>query len=130
MQNIHTLWYVTKLLHINNFVHSWYSHPPLPPPGLEGHRSYVWVPHDPPVEEKLPGNFDNNVAEEPNDRKTHIGDDDSEKYIDPHAINYMDLPKSADLIDTHINASEEGVAWVIILLKIIYIYFTHWTFFQ
>lgn len=82
----------------------------MPLPGLEGHGSYVWVPHDATVEEEdRPTNLPNDVTE---DRMT--GSDDDE-YIDPLAADYTDFPEDNDFDDNHIsvNEEEEEIVWVI-----------------
>jgi hypothetical protein len=80
-----------------------YRRPPLPPPGLDGRGSYVWVPHDAPVEEEnTPTNLTDHIAE---DRMT--SSDDEDEYIDPHAADYMDIPEDIDFDNTHISVNEE-----------------------
>jgi hypothetical protein len=80
-----------------------YRRPPLPPPGLDGRGSYVWVPHDAPVEkENTPTNLPDHIAE---DRMT--GSDDEDEYIDPHAADYTDIPEDIDFDNTHISVNEE-----------------------
>ena len=89
-----------------------YRRPPLPPPSLDGRGSYVWVPHDAPVEEEnTPTNLTDHIAE---DRMT--GSDDEDEYIDPHAADYTDIPEDIDFDNTHIsvNEEEEDVVWVIL----------------
>ena len=87
---------------INSFSNI-YRRPPLPPPGLDGRGSYVWVPHDTPVEEEnTPTNLTDHIAE---DRMT--GSDDEDEYIDPHAADYTDIPKDIDFDNSHISVNEE-----------------------
>ena len=84
----------------------------MPPPGLEGRGSYVWVPHQvadvehAPVEDEVNvSKFLDDVAEERDDRMT--GTDEEEEYVDPHAADYTDFPEGVDLDESHVSADEE-----------------------
>ena len=86
----------------------------MPPPGLEGCGSYVWVPqvavqvadfeHAPVKDEINISNLLDNVAEECNDKMTGT---DKEEYVDLHTADYTNFPKGLDLNELHISADEE-----------------------
>jgi hypothetical protein len=83
----------------------------LPPPGLEGHGAYVWVPHAIHVddatiqEENAPGDFPEDLALAEGHKNTR---DDKEEYVAPWAADYSDFPEGYDFDKSNIYTNKEG----------------------
>ena len=78
----------------------WNSHPPRPPPGQEGHGSYVWILHDVPVKEHLDGNVF--LEEEDNNRSMKT----EEEYLDSYVTDKADFPEGGDTGEWGISGDE------------------------
>ena len=93
--------------------------PPKPPPGQQGHRSYVWIPDILDAEDR-----DTITAEQLNtdnlvDDMVRADNDESEQtekdYVDPYAAEIEDIPEGNDVNEAGIGKEDEDVMYVVCL---------------